>query len=319
MPFRAKITSNDIEDDDFSGIVIPDSGTTTISAHPSTVPVRPEPPVGKIPTIQVNQIQWATGTHMMLLGMTGSGKSVLIRQIYENHVGKGKKFNFAILFGFNADRPQYNYIDKKLRYTDVDPSTIKAKWQAIKTLREEYAERYGDHVAEHFQVLFIFDDILGENFHKDIFYRDFISRCRHDGIVCIFGIQYINSIPPVIRNNVSQFVITCGTNMIASALLPLTKQTNQWEFTKLVNSVELGRPLYLDIRPHLEKNHPRIAYIDVPSPNKGKTVAKTSPKPVLSEEDKEIATQTVSNAAGSAVVDAQEGVVVVEEGFCTIL
>lgn len=317
MPFRAKITSPDGEDDDFSGITIPESTPAPTTTNSTAVVAEPPKSMGKIPTIEVGAIQWATGTHMMLLGMTGSGKSVFIKQVYQNHVGKGKKFSFAILFGFNADRPQYNYIDKKLRYTDVNPDTIRAKWEAIRKLKEEYFEKYGEDVADRFQVLFIFDDILGENFHKDKFYCDFISRCRHDGIVCIFGIQYINSIPPVIRNNVSQFVITCGTNQIATALLPLTKETNQWAFTKLVNDVELGRPLYLDIRPHLSKDHPRVAYINVPGPDKKRAVVKGQGKGIT-DEDKEIATQAVSTAAGTAVVDAGEGVAV-GEGFCTIL
>ncbi len=323
MPFKANVSTTDSDDDDYDDLEIPQTSQTKksgVNQGGNQIYVQDNRNAKTLPILSVDQLQWGTGTHMMLLGMTGSGKSVFIRQIYERHVGKGKRFDFALLFGFNADRPQYDYIDKKQRFTEVNPESIKQKWNAMRKLRDRYAQTYGQAVADRFETLFIFDDILGENFHKDKFYADFISRCRHDGIVCIFGIQYINSIPPVIRNNVSQFIITCGTNQIAQALYPMTKETNLYRFMDVVNKVKMGKPLYIDIRPHLADGTPRLAYIDVPSPNGKPAVKKT--KPALTESDKEIAREAISNAAAEAAVDAAEstdGVIVAEEALCAIL
>src|SRR5690606_36437744 len=63
-----------------------------------------------------------------------------------------------------------------------------------------------------YRILIIIDDPYGIDFHADKRLGRFITRCRQENISIILGMQYLMTFPPVLRDNLSHYII-CGANI----------------------------------------------------------------------------------------------------------
>ena len=130
-----------------------------------------------------------------LVGKRCSGKSFMLKHIlqYEAH-------KFAKIFCI-CPTESINHF-----YSDIIPANC---------IYESYSEEWGTQLIEKLtavnsnkkpeeqkKVLLIIDDLIADlDFHHSKTLRNFYSRGRHYGIALLVTTQYLNSLPPLIRNN----------------------------------------------------------------------------------------------------------------------
>lgn len=145
-------------------------------------------------------------TNILLLAPTQSGKTELIKtMVRQMH----DQFHDIYFFGKNSS--EEIWLPRSHRFSSID----KEKIQKLRGKGKKYK-------AAGLRMLFIFDDILGENFHRDKFWDDFISTVRHEGISVIFSIQYCKSIPPCMKDNIKLIYILHTNKDTSTAIHGIT-------------------------------------------------------------------------------------------------
>lgn len=134
---------------------------------------------------------------LLMVAPSGGGKTTLLKQLLHTQI-----------------RGQYNNI-----YL-ICPTLHQKLWESIKiadskksdSATNEQFEKFYDEMKIHGEnsqtSLLILDDIVGTELlnKKSAFARE-ITRMRHNKVSVILLAQYYKSIPPVIRNNMSHYVI----------------------------------------------------------------------------------------------------------------
>ena len=203
--------------------------------------------------------------HYMLLGQTESGKSNILKALIHYKVMVSKEYDYVVLWGSNADRGDYEYIPKELRYRHCHIPTIKQWWR----YQEDQMKLAKETGVKPKKCLHVFDDVAGVNFHSKKqddegmkFWDDYMSRCRHDNIHLIISIQFINSIPPFMRTNVKTIILTSANRETTDAIFPLTKAIGKPTFDDFIDSTDYGKAALIDVN-HGAKL--RFAYLKTPN------------------------------------------------------
>lgn len=179
---------------------------------------------------------------ILIVGPTLTGKTTLIKHIVDN----APDFDYIILFGANSVKESEEF-DR-----EVIPSP---KWT------EECLDKLWKLAgSQNLRMLFIFDDVSGDNFGS-MWFKSFISSCRHQNISCIWSLQYPKSILPLFREQMSRVFITNAREQTRNALIGLLSDTNKQEFKELCGQLKLGKVLSIDKNAWAEKE---CTFISVP-------------------------------------------------------
>ena len=148
---------------------------------------------------------------VIICGKTSSGKSVLLKHMLQTEASQFHKI-FVVsptepINAFYSDIvPAKNIYDN---FSDVWLKQLIAKMTEMKTQQPTKKPR----------VLIIFDDCgVEEAFYKSPQLKTLVCRGRHLGIACVFLLQYLYQVPPVVRSNAS-FVCVGQMNQQATDLL----------------------------------------------------------------------------------------------------
>jgi hypothetical protein len=197
--------------------------------------VRVESKESEIPDISKLALSWPN--RILILGPSESGKTNTLKHIVKNN---GHNFSYIMFFGKNEN--EETWLPQKRRKKKVSKKLLQSLWDKHKK-------------NPRLKSLFIFDDILQEDFHRDPWWASFISTCRHQNMSLIFSIQYLKSVPPVIRDNCNKILIIHANNRTTSALFELCGGSrNIWEFKAFIQDhVTFGQFVLLDTAPHATK------------------------------------------------------------------
>jgi hypothetical protein len=139
------------------------------------------------------------GNRTLCISKTLSGKSELIKYIY---LKEKNNFNKTFVFSSTEDVNNFykNFIDEKCIY-----NKISNKWFEILTSKLKELSMNNEKLPN---ILIIFDDVSGDDFLKSKILADIFTKGRHLNISVIVILQYLKSVPPIIRTNTS--FIVCG-------------------------------------------------------------------------------------------------------------
>ena len=147
----------------------------------------------------------------IICGKTNSGKSVLLKHILKNEAS-----HFHKIFCVSPTEPVNSF------YADIVPEKniydgFSEKWlSSLLAKMKELKKAEPDKVR---RVLIIFDDCGAEEaFYKSPALKALVCWGRHVGLSCVFLLQYIYQIPPVVRSNAS-YVCVGQMNQQATDLL----------------------------------------------------------------------------------------------------
>jgi len=222
------------DDDD-----IIDDGDSIIEEEEEEVKTKKKKKTIEKPTVKViklNKNHVVVPDRLLLLGASETGKTSLIRNIIKLYQ-KNSRIVGVYWFGKHANEENLPVFRKR---NTINKKMIDKLRVTMKTIRKNSKNSY---------CIVVFDDILGESFHRDKWYDDFISSCRHEGIILIIGLQYIKSVPPVIRENVKRIIVTSSNNQTTKALYELGYESNPYVFQKnLQDGLKIGICKMIDLR-----------------------------------------------------------------------
>lgn len=147
----------------------------------------------------------------IICGKTNSGKSVLLKHILETEASK-----FHKIFVISPTEPINSF------YSEIVPEKniyghYSEKWLA--TLLSKMKELKKESPEKKRRVLIIFDDCGAEpDFYKSPALKALVCWGRHVFCSCVFLLQYLYQIPPVVRSNAS-YVCVGQMNQQATELL----------------------------------------------------------------------------------------------------
>jgi hypothetical protein len=135
----------------------------------------------------------------LIVAKTLSGKSELFKYIYSK-----EKHNFNKTFVFSGTEEVNDFyktfIDPKCIYTNIS-----VKWFEMLIKRLKELSMNNEKLPN---VLIVFDDYGGDDFMKSKILKDIFTKGRHLNISVVVILQYLKSVPPIIRTNTS--FIVCG-------------------------------------------------------------------------------------------------------------
>lgn len=231
------------------------NSTTTPGSCPGGAGPLPEYKIG---TITPSDVIPDKAGHICINGKTASGKSHLIKHLIHNLVVVKKMFEYVVLFGANADREEYDYIPTEFRINKVTPEIVKAFWSL-------HAKRYKSTGGKS-KCIFILDDILGVSMRHSSDYNDLLGRGRHDGIMCIIGVQHFNHLSQEIRFNFKQVILTTANNLVRKAVLDTVDVPDEKLFKYASKKLIMGKSLYLNDQAFIEEED-RVKFLLTPAEN----------------------------------------------------
>jgi GTPase SAR1 family protein len=183
----------------------------------------------------ISQIDMVLPDRIGVVGGSESGKTTVIRNLLQSMV-KNHKVICIWWLGSNSDDE---------------------KWLPAKYRRKEISQPLMDNIRrsqlnpamKDCHQIIVLDDIIGERFHKNPWWDQYISTCRHERITLIFGIQYLKSVSPCIRENFKRFIVCHSTNQTLSNLYQLSSVANKHKWVEQFAGIKLGSPILLDVRP----------------------------------------------------------------------
>jgi AAA+ ATPase superfamily predicted ATPase len=126
---------------------------------------------------------------IIITASIGSGKSHLLRYII--HKIKDK-LDYGIAFSHtNFDAENLEYIPKKFIHNNYDPEIIK-KLLKIQAAQPEKTRK---------TAFVILDDFLFDKWPTCKVFNQLITELRHFKVFVVINTQYINKVPPLIREN----------------------------------------------------------------------------------------------------------------------
>lgn len=168
--------------------------------------IKPQPKKKKAPLVRIEKLSkkhLVVPDRILYLGACESGKTSLISQtikLYERHL------NLVGIWWFGANSKNERLPKCRARL-QIDQDYIDKIRKLMKNIVREDVEMELPLMKQRYCII-VWDDVLGESFHQDRWVDDLISTCRHDNIILLVGLQYINKLPPVFRQNVKRAFIT---------------------------------------------------------------------------------------------------------------
>ncbi len=182
--------------------------------------------------------------NIFVCGDTQSGKTILFSNIVKKY---NDTFDYIIAIGKQTHK--LSYVNNNFQFENINVDMIDTIWEANKTL------------CKH--ILFILDDILGENFlygPDKAFWNSFISSCRHNNISLIMSVQILTGVNPAMRKNVKYVFITDCDNRMIDDVYPYTNFKTKAEFRELADKAVDYKAIFIN-RDRAKKGH---YIIDVP-------------------------------------------------------
>jgi energy-coupling factor transporter ATP-binding protein EcfA2 len=205
-------------------------------------------------SLKIDQLELLYPDRALILGPSGSGKSTLLRHLVRRYIRSGKLItkNANSVFWFGKNQHEERWLPKGHGYTDIS----KSKLTEIRKMMKSFPGKH---------VVIVLDDVLGESFHHDKFYADFISTCRHERVILLIGLQFINAVPPVFRENINRYFVTKANNKTKAALFGLSSEANEWDFKNRLSNFALGSCMLLDLRPGTDQECVRLEFPNLES------------------------------------------------------
>ncbi|HRP37055.1 MAG TPA: ATPase/DNA packaging protein [Candidatus Dojkabacteria bacterium] len=214
-----------------------DTKSTRILSHP----IAGGNDTGFLPDIDIN-----LPDRICLLGQSETGKTTIIRYIIKL---MRAKFAVACVWWISPNSGQETWIPKRYRRTSISKSLL----TGIRELQRTPAFKNSHQIV-------VLDDCIGENFHRDKFWDDYISTCRHDRVSLIIGLQYLKGMAPVMRENIKQWILTHANNQTLKHLYELSANPNFSAWRHHFSKIEIGHPVMMDVRP----NKPELQVLSIP-------------------------------------------------------
>ena len=123
----------------------------------------------------------------LLCGAPHSGKSVLTRHIIYQAFA-ARSVDYCLVFTQTPE--DYAFLPQGFVHTSYEHSTL----ARLMRIQQERPDRV---------VLLIFDDMLGAVGFQHSLVKNLVSRYRHLNINLLIATQYINSVPPIVRETAS--------------------------------------------------------------------------------------------------------------------
>lgn len=177
---------------------------------------------------------------IIMLGACESGKTSLIRNIIRKYY-EHSDYNILRCYWYGSNCDSEKWIPAKQRDKTINQSVHDKLTEVMKKIRERDPKK---------MCIVVWDDVLGESFHKDRWFAGFISTCRHYGIILLIGLQMLKAISPVIRENVQRVYLTSANNRTLDALVELSQsdlKKAEWVSRARVN-LRKGCSSLLDFR-----------------------------------------------------------------------
>ena len=175
---------------------------------------------------------------ILFLGPSESGKTTIIRHVINKYISSGKLAGGkkgVFWYGVNYS------LEKWLPRGHGMKSINKKQIDEIRTvMRTSFKGK---------SMIIVFDDVLLESFHNDKWFSDFIGTCRHERIIVLIGIQYLNTISPVMRANIKRLFVTWSNNTAIDLLHKQSTSGDKAKFQSQLTNIKLGQPVLLDFRP----------------------------------------------------------------------
>jgi len=147
----------------------------------------------------------------LLYGDQGAGKTTLCLKVVARLI-KSKKYQLAYFFGSTSDEVKHIFGSDKC-FDHVDEQVL-----AVITARQK---------KRNLNVILIFDDVMCENFHYNKELSGFFSTVRHNRYLCIFSVQHLKGISPIMRRATKHFYALTLTNDVIDYLAERTYYTKK--------------------------------------------------------------------------------------------
>lgn len=168
----------------------------------------------------------------LLLGLSGSGKSVLLNYLaYQMR----KKFDYAIGFSTTKFRNSLSFIPDELIYESFRPDIME------KIIQKQKASIQ---VGQEIHCAVFLDDVLGDSEMKlyGNLWRLLASSCRHYNMTIFLTSQYAFALPPIIRRNAMRIYITSAPceEDVSVLFKEFGRRVSQADFRKLIDRATEG-------------------------------------------------------------------------------
>ncbi len=173
--------------------------------------------------------------HSLVLGGSMAGKSTVIRGVLKDLLRQGK-VGAIFWFGQNCDQEEA-WLPKEHRHRRVDENLI----TQIREMQKAPANK-------DYQIILVLDDVVAENFHRSMFYQELIAQCRHERVSLIFGLHYALQIPPLMRLNVTTYIVCDAAVQTQQALYKLSSGGSFTQFQRRFKPIVRGKPIVMDTR-----------------------------------------------------------------------
>lgn len=177
----------------------------------------------------------------LFLGKSNSGKTYLMKKILHKH---RKKFDRVIVFCpiMNND---YDFLDPK--YVIRDKQTLDT------IINVQYQLKMQN---KHKPLLIILDDWIGSvDLRHDETFSKLSTNGRHCNITTFYISQFLNRIPPVIRDNINYYIILSVSHQSLDTLYEYQEMYKKNELTDLYREIKKQpyRGLLFDnFKPYIE-------------------------------------------------------------------
>lgn len=202
-------------------------------------------------TIPIEDVEIMIPDRIMILGMSGSGKTNLLKCLVKQNA-----HNYDLIFLFSPNEHEEAWLPRECRYHKICMKRIEQIWAWAKT---ENSSRSDDNK---YNILVILDDAAeGKALVRGDFFQDFITRCRHDNVSVIVCIQYLKIFPPCFRGNIQKYFICSANNESINALHGLCQSVRFYPFEDHLKGIEEGKVALLNFTPN---NGNELSYVEVP-------------------------------------------------------
>lgn len=231
------IKEEDSESDDIDVNDVPISLSSAKPLKPVSILKAMTQPVLQQIAIKISQLEIESTEQILALGTCKSGKTNFIHNFILEFT---KRHKVAAIWWFGSSHhEESDWLNKKHRSEHIRKSVIDKIRQYQKT------------VFKGWQQLIICDDISAERFHRDDWYKNFITTLRHDQVSAIFGLQYIKTVSPTIRDCISKYIVCSANRTTVNALYDLSrfKTNDKGGFETKLLDFTLGQPTLMNTGP----------------------------------------------------------------------
>jgi hypothetical protein len=127
-----------------------------------------------------------------------SGKSHLLQWIISEHIRAGQ-FDYGVVISATArSNGEWNVVPSRFIYAEYQPEII----QRVRATQQQNPES---------RAFIVLDDCIG-TLRVDDTIKSLFTNARHDRITVFCAVQYLKSVPPVLRQNAEYVFIFRQTN-----------------------------------------------------------------------------------------------------------